>query len=234
MSYRPYPRVRRALHQQARGRVPAPPCCPICDHPVNRHALEERQRVCTRGPGRISCRDCAELWARMPAAAAFANFGMMLRHGSGRQALNEHPRKAGKSAIVAAIVEQAVNAGEVVHVATRRGTRCAGGPNHGCGLLPLHPDRPLVLPRVIRTCTAVPSQWNAWTADGQYLYLRYRSGIGTVDAYDTEDETKWTRPPDGAVARFDTGDRLDGEMDLVEFCERAGLQLADNAEVIGE
>lgn len=93
---------------------------------------------------------------------------------------------------------------------------------------------PLVLARAVRTCIAVPSQWNAWTASGQYLYLCYRSGIGTVDAYDSPDVEKWTRIPDGQVTRFDTGDRLDGEMDLPEFCERAGLELADDAEVIGE
>lgn len=93
--------------------------------------------------------------------------------------------------------------------------------------------QPIVLARVVQTCVAVPSQWNAWTTDGQYLYLRYRSGIGTVDAYDTEDCEQWTRIPDGAVARFDTGDRLDGEMTIEEFCERAGLELA-LAEVISE
>ena len=92
----------------------------------------------------------------------------------------------------------------------------------------------IILARAVRTCTAVPSQWNAWTVDGQYLYLRYRSGIGTVDAYDDEDFEKWTRIPDGAVARFDTGDRSDGEMDLPEFCQRTGLRLADDAEVIGK
>lgn len=95
-------------------------------------------------------------------------------------------------------------------------------------------EAPIVLARAVRTCAAVPSQWNAWTTDGQYLYLRYRSGIGTVDTYDTEDSEQWTRIPDGAVAYFDTGDRLDGEMDLAEFCERTGLQLANAAEVIGE
>ncbi len=89
----------------------------------------------------------------------------------------------------------------------------------------------LTLARVVETCAAVPSQWNAWTVDGQYLYLRYRSGIGTVDAYGTEDSEQWTRIPDGAVAYFDTGDRLDGEMTLPEFCQRAGLHLAAEAEV---
>lgn len=85
--------------------------------------------------------------------------------------------------------------------------------------------------RVVQTCSAIPSQWNAWTIGGQYLYLRYRSGIGTVDAYDTEDSEQWRRTPDGAIARFDTGDRLDGEIGLAEFCARTGLQLADDAEV---
>ncbi|MFF4834087.1 hypothetical protein [Streptomyces sp. NPDC001315] len=89
----------------------------------------------------------------------------------------------------------------------------------------------LTLARVVETCCACPSQWSAWTTDGQYLYLRYRSGIGTVDAYDTHDSEQWTRIPDGAVARFDTGDRLDGDMDLAEFCERTGLQLTPEAEL---
>jgi len=44
------------------------------------------------------------------------------------------------------------------------------------------------LARVVRTCTACPSQWDAWTTSGQYLYLRYRFGRGTVDAYDTADD----------------------------------------------
>lgn len=93
---------------------------------------------------------------------------------------------------------------------------------------------PLLLARVVRTCTACPSQWNAWTVDGQYLYLRYRSGIGTVDAYDSADCESWMRIPAGGVARFDTGDRSDGSMDLTEFCQHAGLQLAESCVVVGE
>ncbi|MGW1498946.1 hypothetical protein ACWCQW_10300 [Streptomyces mirabilis] len=142
-------------------------------------------------------------------------------------------KRTGKSAIVAAITEQAVMAGEHVHVATRRGVRCAGG-DDSCSLPQLRPDSPLVLARAIRTCTAVPSQWDAWTVDGQYLYLRYRSGIGTVDAYDSPESDEWPQPPDGRVAIFDTGDRYGGDMTLADFCERTGLQLADDAEVIGE
>lgn len=142
-------------------------------------------------------------------------------------------KRTGKSAITAAIVDQAVKAGEHVHVDTRRGVRCHGG-DGGCGLLPLRPAAPVVIARAVRTCLALPSQWNAWTVEGQYLYMRYRSGIGSVDAYDTEDSEQWTRVPDGHLAIFDTGETYGGDMSLVEFCERAGLQLADDAEVTGE
>lgn len=329
MNHRPYPDTARALAQVKRARLPAPPSCPICFHPVTRHATDDGQPVCTRGPGLVACRDCAEAWARTPAVAVLMEFGRTVRYGTGRQMLVIEPRRAGKTAAVRAITEQAVKAGAHVHVASRGGVRCAGGaPNAAsvgqptaqarvdaapvqpsasaagtcpcCGHAAHAPDTeceagvdhgptrwhrclclarpgadrqcpqemtcqgghlgyadvwhlqrghrlqlggrtavtpeipettPLVITRAVRTCTAVPSQWNAWTTDGQYLYLRYRSGIGTVDAYDTEDSDTWTRIPDGAVARFDTGDRLAGEMDLPEFCERAGLDLADDAEV---
>lgn len=80
--------------------------------------------------------------------------------------------------------------------------------------------------RAVRTSAACPTQWDAWTADGQYLYLRYRSGIGTADAYDDPDPETWTRIPDGNVARFDTEDRHDAEIDLEDFCYLAGLELA--------
>jgi hypothetical protein len=84
--------------------------------------------------------------------------------------------------------------------------------------------------RTVRTCVACPSQWNAWTADGQYLYLRYRSGIGTADTYTSPDLDTWTRIPDGNVARFDTDDRHHSELDLDEFCDLAGLTLADDVD----
>lgn len=88
--------------------------------------------------------------------------------------------------------------------------------------------------RAVRTCTACPSQWNAWTNTGQYLYLRYRSGIGTVDTYDNPDSATWTTVPDGKVARFDIEDRSDSEIDLNDFCERADLTLAEHATVTDE
>jgi hypothetical protein len=87
-----------------------------------------------------------------------------------------------------------------------------------------------VLARVVETCSACPSQWDAWTATGQYLYLRYRFGIGTVDTYDSTDCETWTRPPDGEVARFGESS-LDGDINLADFLQATGLQLAPDAEV---
>jgi hypothetical protein len=87
------------------------------------------------------------------------------------------------------------------------------------------------LARVVETCVACPSQWNAWTADGQYLYLRYRSGIGTVDAFRSPDPETWGGFAEGSVARFDTCDRLDGDMNLREFLAATGLELAPDASI---
>ena len=89
------------------------------------------------------------------------------------------------------------------------------------------------LARVVCTCPAVPTQWDAWTVDGQYLYLRYRFGRGTVDAYDSHDSDTWDVVPDGHVAEFrDPDDPLRGEIELDEFLRRAGLRLAVLASVV--
>ncbi|MEU4168903.1 hypothetical protein AB0F46_18750 [Streptomyces sp. NPDC026665] len=164
-----------------------------------------------------------------------ASFGIAFQHGTEPHRLVvERPRRAGKSAVVRAIVDQALRASEVIHVASRHGLCCIGGAEHACTLPPCRPEQPLVLARVERTVSSHPSQWNAWTVDGQYLYLRYRHGIGTVDAHDSEDFSTWTYSAERRLAAFDTGQKWDGEISLADFCERAGLQLADDAEVIGE
>jgi hypothetical protein len=87
------------------------------------------------------------------------------------------------------------------------------------------------LARVVQTCLACPSQWDAWTTDGQYLYLRYRWGIGTVDAYDSFNSDTWEDFADGNVTRFELGGRYDGDIELADFLEAAGLRLAATAEV---
>jgi hypothetical protein len=78
--------------------------------------------------------------------------------------------------------------------------------------------------RAVRTCVACPSEWNAWTVDGQYLYLRYRFGCGTATKY--VDQHFYDRHEIGLiVAEFTWGDWLDGEIDLDQFCAFADLDL---------
>jgi hypothetical protein len=83
----------------------------------------------------------------------------------------------------------------------------------------------IVLAKVVQTCWACPSQWNAWDAEGRYYYLRYRSGIGTVDTYPDPDPDTWNEPPIGAAARFEHGDELDGQISLHDFLALAGLRI---------
>lgn len=84
--------------------------------------------------------------------------------------------------------------------------------------------------RVVETCMACPSQWDAWTTDGQYLYLRYRHGIGSVETQPSNDSDTWDmdRPP---LIEWDD-DTGNGDIGLDEFLEKAGLQLAPGAEVV--
>lgn len=94
---------------------------------------------------------------------------------------------------------------------------------------------PITITRAICTGFAVPSQWDAWTDTGQYVYLRYRFGHGTVDDYPSNDFETWDRVPEGRLACF--GDcfprqGFDGEIELEEFCERAGLVLATDAVIV--
>jgi hypothetical protein len=83
----------------------------------------------------------------------------------------------------------------------------------------------IALKRVVQTCCACPSQWDAWDAEGRYYYLRYRSGIGTV----TTDHDSSTDEP---VARFKHGSDLAGSIRLKDFLALAGLSLVPGAEVL--
>lgn len=88
--------------------------------------------------------------------------------------------------------------------------------------------------RAVQSCLALPSQWDAWDADGQYYYLRYRFGRATVDAYDSPDCATWPDIPDGQVAWWEHQDKAlepgrpcyDGEISLEEFRHNTGLTLA--------
>lgn len=70
--------------------------------------------------------------------------------------------------------------------------------------------------RADQTCTACPSQWDAWDADGRYWYLRYRGGYGSMSrGYNV----------DTAPLSFDDADQWGGEISLEDFCERIGVTL---------
>lgn len=73
--------------------------------------------------------------------------------------------------------------------------------------------------RAVRTCSAAPSQWDAWTRDGRKLYLRFRHGRGSVHAY--------------PLVRFEFDDALNyferddwgSSCDLLGFCDEADLKV---------
>jgi hypothetical protein len=91
------------------------------------------------------------------------------------------------------------------------------------------------LVRVVRTCSACPSQWDTWTADGQYRYLRYRHGQGRVERHPGPDIDTWT--PDSwnegfsaLLVEWDDGTDS-GVISLEAFLVAAGLELTPGASV---
>lgn len=87
----------------------------------------------------------------------------------------------------------------------------------------------IVLTKVVQTCSACPSQWDAWDADGNYYYLRFRFGHGKISK-----ENSW---PD-FLADFTEDDEWAGCIDLQEFMKQPEIaevaRLADNVELVDE
>lgn len=80
--------------------------------------------------------------------------------------------------------------------------------------------------KAIQNCWACPSQWDAWTETGQYIYLRYRGGHGYAKMYEDEDWWKKEDLEQGTViADFVYGHPLDGCISLEDFCLHAGIEL---------
>lgn len=97
------------------------------------------------------------------------------------------------------------------------------------------------LTKVVSTCSSHPAQWDAWDADGQYYYLRYRSHHGTVNAFEDQDWAKWCGGDahravwalDHPQAEFRRDSYWDsGIIELDDFCRLAGIELAEDCEVI--
>ena len=77
-----------------------------------------------------------------------------------------------------------------------------------------------------------PSQWDAWTDTGEYLYLRFRHSTGVARREPSPDTDTWAWPisADNVVARFETEGEDDGVIGLDEFCQRAGLTLCERVD----
>ena len=81
---------------------------------------------------------------------------------------------------------------------------------------------------------ACPSQWEAYDAEGNFYYLRYRHCYGSVEKAPSEKlwRSGWdaeTRQWENAevVAAFEWGPYEDcGKISLEKFCEMAGIRLA--------
>lgn len=128
VNFRPYPDIGRA-HRQVK-RHPEPPACPLCDHLVRHHALEDGQPVCTRGPGRVACRDCAETYARMPVIGSMLELGALLNRHPSLMTLTSG-KQGGKNAAMRQVEQEALARGEHVHRASGAdGIRCLGGDTH--------------------------------------------------------------------------------------------------------
>ncbi|WP_280503832.1 hypothetical protein [Nocardia farcinica] len=79
--------------------------------------------------------------------------------------------------------------------------------------------------RAVRTCRAYPAQWDAWTEDGTYLYIRCRFGRLTVESF-----------PEGPDWEFDSPSVMVAETeanvyDIADVCEVTDIELAEDARV---
>ncbi|WP_329012068.1 hypothetical protein [Streptomyces sp. NBC_00690] len=91
----------------------------------------------------------------------------------------------------------------------------------------------LMLVRVVQTCPAYPSQWDAWTAGGQYLSLRYRHGAGCVERHpgpDIDTSDSWNEGLSELLTEWDDGTGS-GVISLEAFLDTSGLALAPGASV---
>lgn len=88
----------------------------------------------------------------------------------------------------------------------------------------------ITIVKAIQTCHACPSQWDAWDADGRFLYLHYRHGRGVVYRYPgavREGEPEVVGFFERPVAQGD------GVIELEKLCQETGIALAPNAIIEG-
>jgi hypothetical protein len=107
----------------------------------------------------------------------------------------------------------------------------------------------ITLVRATRTSWACPSQWDAWDAEGNYYYLRFRYGTGQMRQYKSADwvGAPWIESADrtpgwglransqyiALIAEFTDGDEWAGVIELDEFARLAGIELAPDIMITG-
>lgn len=75
--------------------------------------------------------------------------------------------------------------------------------------------------KLVRTCSACPSQWDAYDEDGRYYYIRYRSGWLTVGPSAGRDYDE--------VYAERIGGEYDGSMEADEMLRLIGAELVCTA-----
>jgi hypothetical protein len=83
----------------------------------------------------------------------------------------------------------------------------------------------ITLVRAIQTSAVCLSQWDAWDADGNYYYIRYRFGQIKVCRYSGPGWYRTGEDPQ-VIAELEHGGQLDGNITLPELARLAGLRLA--------
>ncbi|PZP48572.1 MAG: hypothetical protein DI601_00350 [Azospirillum brasilense] len=90
----------------------------------------------------------------------------------------------------------------------------------------------ITLVHIRQTCVACPSQWDALSDHGDFIYIRYRSGYlgwGIGSSPDAAAEN-WASCRDTDDIQL-SEDHLDGVIDLRDACEALGFSIAPDAEI---
>lgn len=66
-----------------------------------------------------------------------------------------------------------------------------------------------------RTCDLCPSQWNIFTEDDKYIYVRYRWGNLQVDVANSVED--WEKDNYEPILEQQIGDEYDGHMTIDEL-----------------
>ena len=78
---------------------------------------------------------------------------------------------------------------------------------------------------LVKTCEACPSQWDARTPDGKYIYIRYRYGNLWMGVGDTEQDAVLN----SEVTRQGIGNEHDGLMDTKRMLRLLNFKVIDKS-----